>query len=361
VRVPAAADAAPGFAARRRAVQERARMPSTAGYMLVSGGISVAVFIALWSLLRAGDDEAPWLPAGLAAGIVMLIAAAAREVVMRRAWARYTREQEMEMRRRSETPRGAMKLPPQMPSSVHASANALRALQQRLAEAEAAGAQPEAHLEAYRLCEQYLANTDEAMRSSKGGTDVRAALRAGQERVRALQKGHLLAWARGEATRLTAEAQRRVRLSDKIETAQRALDVIDEALRVYPAEPELQGSALAVRNLIASIKVGHWVEMAERAAFRGRYTRSIARYRDALFYLSRADMGEEARAEAATRIQREIELLRARVSMPESLSGADDQGAAPAVPSRSVKRVQKPETTRAVSNTPSDGQGEGAP
>jgi hypothetical protein len=53
--------------------------------------------------------------------------------------------------------------------------------------------------------------------------------------------------------------------------------------------------------------------MAERAAFRGLYERAVARYRDALFYLSRADMGEDARAEAATRIQREIELLRARV------------------------------------------------
>ena len=60
------------------------------------------------------------------------------------------------------------------------------------------------------------------------------------------------------------------------------------------------------------MKVGQWVEMAERAAFRGKYARAVARYRDALFYLSRADMSEDARDEAAVRIQREIEMLRAR-------------------------------------------------
>jgi hypothetical protein len=263
----------------------------------------------------------------------------------------------MEMRG-SEAPRGTHK-PPQMPSSVHSSAVALRALQRRLAETEAAGALPEAHLEAYHLCEQYLANTDEAMRSATGTADVRAALRAGQERVRSLQKGHLLAWARGEATRLTAEAQRRVRLSDKIETAQRALDVIDEALRLYPAEPELQGSALAVRNFIASIKVGHWVEMAERAAFRGRYPRSIARYRDALFYLSRADMGDEARAEAAARIQREIELLRARVATEWSTPKFNENGAAGPTVRSKVERMPKSKRPRDGTAIPSDGQEEG--
>src|ERR687884_548942 len=157
---------------------------------------------------------------------------------------------------------------------------------------------------------------------------MRVALRSGQERVRALHRKHLLAWARGEATRLTQEAQRRVRHSDRIETAQRALEVLGEALRAYPGEHELVDSAAALRNFVASVKVGQWVEMAERAAFRGLYERAVARYRDALFYLSRADMGEDARAEAATRIQREIELLRARVHTEESDGGAEGKDGA---------------------------------
>ncbi|HEX8556930.1 MAG TPA: hypothetical protein VF668_02450 [Pyrinomonadaceae bacterium] len=305
----------PAAGARRR---PHPRMPSTAGYMFAAGSLSLLLFWLIWMLLRSEGDEAPWIPAGLAAGFVILFAAAAREVVMRRAWARYTREMELVMG----APEAARAAPRPKPGAnswpgMQAQVAALRGLQQRLAELDAANTPPESHLEAYKLCEQYLANTDEALRAPGGAAEMRAALRSGQERVRALQRKHLLAWARGEATRLTHEAQRRVRHSDRIETAQRALEVLGEALRVYPGEQELVDSSAALRNFIASVKVGQWVEMAERAAFRGRYARAVARYRDALFYLSRADMSEDARDEAAVRIQREIEMLRARARTAE--------------------------------------------
>ena len=289
------------------------RMPSTAGYMFAAGGLALALFWVIWMLLRSDGDEAPWIPAGLAAGFVILFAAAAREVVMRRAWARYTREMELVMGA-SDYVRAAPRAKTSSNNwpGMQAQVASLRALQQRLAELDAPNTPPESHLEAYKLCEQYLAGSDETLRSPGGAAEMRAALRSGQERVRALQRKHLLSWARGEATRLTHEAQRRVRHSDKIETAQRALEVLGEALRVYPGEQELVDSSAALKNFVASVKVGQWVEMAERAAFRGKYARAVARYRDALFYLSRADMSEDARDEAGVRIQREIEMLRAR-------------------------------------------------
>ena len=292
-------------------------MLSAAGYLLTTAVLAALTFTGVWWMFGTAGDEAPWLPASVAASFVVLVSVAAREVFVRRAWARYTHE--LEMRMGSD---GAQPAPPglQRPAprkaSVRESATSLRALQQRLAQADEAGLQqPAAHLEAFRLCEQYLSSTEETIRASGTATDVRVALRAGQERVRGLQKHHLLSWVRGEAQRLTHEAQRRVSVSDKIETAMRALDVINEALQVYPAEPELRDSALAVHNFTASVKVAHWVELAERAAFRGRYTRAVARYRDALFYLSRAEMSDDAREEAAERINREIEMLRARLAM----------------------------------------------
>lgn len=315
-------------------------MPSTAGYMIISGGLSFALFLLIWFWLRADGDEAPWIPAGLAAGFVVLIAAAAREIVMRRAWARYTREMELAMG--GEGPRAVLKpaaANARPGAQASASVAALRALQQRLAELDGANAAPEAHLEAYRLCEQYLAGADDAMRTA-GAAEMRAALRSGQERARALQRKHMLAWARGEATRLTHEAQRRVRAADKIETAQRALEVLGEALRLYPGERELRDSSTAVRDFVASVKVGQWVEMAERAAFRGRFGRAISRYRDALFYLSRAEMGDEARAEAAARIQREIEMLRARLDTNDADAPMADPRSAPRASRRRKKEFQ---------------------
>lgn len=296
-------------------------MPSTVGYMLAALGLSLMVFIGIWLLLQAEGEESPWVPAGLAAGFVVLIAAAAREIFLRRAWARYLREVELTMG--GDAARHVIKpvMSPGGRSSLQASVAALRQLQQRLTELDAAGVSAETHLEAYRLCEQYLASTEEAVRTTGGSTEMRVALRSGQERVRALQKKHLLAWARGETTKLTQEAQRRVRIADRIETAQRALEVLGEALRLYPDEQELADSSVAVRNFIASVKVGQWVEMAERSAFRGKYARAVARYRDALFYLSRADMSEDAREEASTRIHREIELLRARLATTDVVDG----------------------------------------
>ncbi|HJQ30940.1 MAG TPA: hypothetical protein VJ866_02105 [Pyrinomonadaceae bacterium] len=316
--------------ARRRA-HTRPRMPSTAGYMFGAGGLALALFVAIWMLLRwDGAEDAPWVPAGLAAGAVILVAAAAREIVMRRAWARYTREMEMLMGAGPVAPvslktkSGAFARP-----DMQAQVAALRGLQQRLAELDAPGTSAEAHQEACKLCEQYLANAEEVLRAPGGAAEMRAALRSGQERVGALRRRHMLAWARGEATRLTQEAQRRVRPSDKIETARGALDVLEEALRAYPGERELLDSADALRNFVASVKVGQWVEMAERAAFRGKFQRAIARYRDALFYLSRAEMSEEAREDAARRIQREIEMLRARSRTAEGDDDFGGEGAGP--------------------------------
>ena len=141
----------------------------------------------------------------------------------------------------------------------------------------------------------------------------RLALRAGVERVRTLQRHHLLTWARGSARALTHEAQQRVRLYEKVETANRALECIDSALKVYPDEEELKVSARAVREFITSSRVAHWVELAERAAFKGYYRRAIDRYRDALFYLTR-DGQDQDREAGADRITREIDLLRARLA-----------------------------------------------
>ncbi len=305
----------------------RQRIPSTYGYMATAGATAAVLFFTLWWMLHASGDEAPWVPAGLAASVVMLVALAAREVIMRRAWTRYILEQnrrgfpssdERTIRRQhsgNSSSNGSR--------SMSAQAAALRQLQKQSAEADAAGALPNLHLETYHSCKEYLANMERAVRHSGINAQSLAALRAGQDRVRALQKHHLLTWASGSSRALTFEAQRRVTISDKIEMALRALDVIDSALNIYPDEAELHESASAIREYIASVKVAHWVELAERAAFKGQYRRAIDRYRDALFYLSRESMGESLRHEMAERVTREINMLRARLKVRRTADEED--------------------------------------
>lgn len=272
--------------------------------------IAVGVFFGLWWILVSSGDQAPWLPAGLAASAVLLVALSAREVLMRRAWTRYLLENGIH-EKHSSRPRESGRSQKKGSSSLHS--NALRTIQKQSIAADRRGANPEAHLDVAQLCQEYLASTDEAIGSGSYGSEKGIAIRAGQERVRALHRHHLLTWAKGQSRALTHEAQQRARTFDKIETATRAIDCIDSALRVYPDEAELNDSRVAITEFIASVKVAHWVELAERSAFKGHYRRAIDRYTDALFYLNQDVVKDEVRLAGTEKIRREIAELRARL------------------------------------------------
>ena len=289
----------------------RTRMPSSTGYLISAIVISVALFFGLWWILVSGGDEAPWLPAGLAASVVLLVALSAREVVMRRAWTRYLLENGIREKSPSRSRESGRSQKKGFSASLHSAA--LRAIQKQSTAADRQSSAPDLHLDVAQLCHDYLASIDEAIRSGSLGSEKGIALRAGQERVRALHRHHLLTWARTQAQLLTHEAQQRARTFDKIETATRALDCIDSALRIYPDETELNESRVAIGELIASVKVAHWVELAERSAFKGHYRRAIDRYRDALFYLNQDVVKEEVRVAGTEKIEREIEKLKARL------------------------------------------------
>jgi hypothetical protein len=189
---------------------------------------------------------------------------------------------------------------------------AWRVIQKQSEEADT-GANTDSHFEVFQLCQEYLTTTDEALKSNNLPPDKRMAIKTGQERVRAVQKHHLLTWARNSSRSLTYEAQQRSRTSDKIETANRALHCLDSALNYYPEENDLNQSSVAIREFIASVKVAHWVELAERSAFKGHYRRAIDRYKDALFFLNRETVKDEVRIPGAERIAREIELLQSQL------------------------------------------------
>src|SRR6185369_11743670 len=289
----------------------RARMPSSVGYLISAIAIALGLFFGLWWILVSGGDEAPWLPAGLAASVVLLVALSAREVVMRRAWTRYLLENGISQKSSSHSSQRSRSHRKGFSTSLHSAA--LRAIQKQSTAAEAPGSTPEMHLDVAHLCQDYLASTDEAIRSGGFGGGKGITIRAGQERVRALHRHHLLTWARGHSQALTHEAQQRARTFDKIETATRAIDCIDSVLRVYPDEAELNESRIALGEFIVSVKVAHWVELAERSAFKGHYRRAIDRYRDALFYLNQDVVKEDVRRAGTEKIEREIEKLKSRL------------------------------------------------
>ena len=273
--------------------------------MVASAAAAASMFFVLWWMLQSEDH--PWVPAGLAASVVMLVAASAREVIMRRAWTRYVLDenaaQGFDGLRRS-APVNAQRQP------SFSQTEALRVLEKKSKEADGEGALPESHLKVFQMCGEFIEIADRSLASQAISSERRLTVRARQERVRALQKHHMLSWARDSARLLTHQAHQQARLHEKIESANRALDCIDTALKSYPDNEELRRSGTAVRDFMTSSRVAHWVELAQRATFKGRYRRAIDCYRDALFYLTRAGAEHQV---AADEITREIELLRARV------------------------------------------------
>jgi tetratricopeptide (TPR) repeat protein len=286
-------------------------MPSSVGYLISAIAIAVGVFFGLWWILVSGGDEAPWLPAGLAASVVLLVALSAREVLMRRAWTRYLLENGINERPSSRSRTSGRSQKRGFSSSFHSAA--LRTIQKQSSAADAPGSTPEMHLDVAQLCHDYLARTDEAIKSGTSISEKGIAMRAGQERVRALHRHHLLVWSKAHSQSLTREAQQRARHFDKIETATRAIDCLNSVLRIYPDEAELSDSRVALEEFIASVKVAHWMELAERSAFKGHYRRAIDRYRDALFYLNQDVVKQEVRTAGTEKIEREIAKLKARL------------------------------------------------
>jgi tetratricopeptide (TPR) repeat protein len=288
--------------------------------MMVAIVVAIVFGLFLWWMLASGGDEAPWLPAGLAVSVVLLVALSAREVVMRRAWTRYLLENGIRDRPKTRSSGQSVRSQKKgFSASLHSAA--LRTIQKESTNADAPGSTPEAHFEVARLCHDYLKSTEEAMRSGSLGSEKGIAIRAGQERVRSLHKHHLLIWARGHSRALTREAQQRARTFDKIETANKALECIDSALCVYPDEAELHASKLAIGEFIASVKVAHWVELAERSAFKGHYRRAIDRYKDALFYLNQDAVKPDVQRTGSERIEKEIAKLQTALHS----QGAADQ------------------------------------
>jgi hypothetical protein len=303
--------------------------------MVAAAAAAAALFFVLWWMLQG--EENPWIPAGLAASVIMLVAASAREVVMRRALTRYMLEGPTHQRFDRSSTRRVTKMRNRHPS--FSQSEALRALEKQSAEAGTNDSLPEAHLKVFQLCGDFLDSAEQALASPGLPSERRLTVRARQDRVRGLQKHHLLAWARGSARSLTHEAQQRVRLHEKIETANRALDCIDSALKKYPEDEELHRSAAAVRDFMTSSRVAHWVEMAQRASFKGQYRRAINCYRDALFYLTRAEGEHRA---AAEQIMREIELLRARMTTHKAVDSRPDSGEGTSDKDRRTRPRPKP-------------------
>lgn len=276
----------------------------------MAAAISIAFFFLVWGILHDGIDEAPWIPAGIAASLLLCAAVFLREVVLRRARRRFLAAQ-----RRLDDSVSWRTVPNDRnpdPNKLTLEKNAaiLDQIRKKSEAARILAKLPDGHMEVFEMCAEYLAIVANELKTISVNSPRLPALHRGKEMVRELHHYHLLQWAEIESRALTQEARNRVKISERLETAQRALTVIGSALHYYPFETSLLESEEALKEFVTSIKVSNWIERAERAAFKGNYTQALSLYRDALFYLGRENIKSEERELIADKINTEIEKVR---------------------------------------------------
>lgn len=279
-------------------------------YYILTVAASTALFFLVWGILHEGEEETPWIPAGISASVVLGGAVFLREVVLRKAQNSYLLAQRQLDFNLNKIPVQNGGNQNENKFTVEKNARIIQNIQQKSDAARLLGRLPDAHREVFEVCNEYLSINKRELETVGVGSPRLAALIRGKEVVAQLHKFHLLAWAEIQSKILTQDAKNQVKFSEKIKDAQKALGVLESALQYYPNEIQLKDSEIALRGFVASIKISHLIEQAERAKFKENYKRAISLYRDALFSLARENEKDAERELLAEQINSEIEKLR---------------------------------------------------
>lgn len=280
-------------------------------YYVLAASAAIAFFFFIWGAFHESSDETPWVGAGIAASLVIGAAVFLREVILRKARMRYLQAQKLLDYNFSGATAG-LHSGIQNPNKLTLEKNAaiLKEIRRKSDAAKVLGRLPDGHLEVFEICEEYLSLSKNELKTVGVGSPRLAALRRGREIVKQLHRFHLLEWAETSARLFTQEAKNNVIINERLEATQKAIGVIHKAMQFYPHEAHLKNSEDALKEFVASIRVSHYVEQAERSAFKGHYARAVSHYRDALFYLERENVKSAETEAIAEKIAAEIEKIR---------------------------------------------------
>lgn len=261
-------------------------------YYILTASVALGFFFLMWGILNDGQEETPWIPAGVGAAIVLGSAVILREVILRDARNRFLASQ----RKIDQSVKGiARRISDREPAKLTLERNAsiLGQISRKSEAAKVLGRFAEGHREVFELCDEYLAAVTRELPNVGVGSPRIAALRRGTDVAGRYHYYHLLQWAEIESRALTHEASKREKISDKLESALAAVGVVEFALRAYPHEPALLDSQQVLHELVSSIKVSDLMERAQRSAFKGNHKRALSLYQDALFFIQRDNPGVE--------------------------------------------------------------------
>jgi len=276
-------------------------------YYILAASVAIAFFFLVWGILNDGQDDTPWIPAGIGAAIILSSAVILREIVLRDRRNRFLASQ----RQIDQSVRGiAQRAQARDPEKLTLERNAaiLREISRKSEAAKVLARFAEGHRDVFELCEEYLGVVRKELPKVAAGSPRLVALLRGTEVASKYHYYHMLQWAEIESRGLTKEAAKRDKISEKLDSAQSALGVVEFALQSYPDEPALLDSQKVLLDLVTSIKIKDLMGKAERSAFKGNHRRALSLYQDALFFLQREHPGIES--ELVDHINEEISRLR---------------------------------------------------
>ncbi len=277
-------------------------------YYFLTVAIVLAVFFIVWWFLKEPIGGTPWIPAGIISSLLLIGAVLLREIYLRNAMSRYIAIK----RRLDENLNRAAASVPSIKTKFTLRQNAafLSEIARKSDAARTLDELPDAHLEVFEMCEEYLRFTEKELESVGVGSPRFGAIRKGRRKARKFHRYHLLGWASIESRLYTQEAQTCGTILEKIENAEKALNVLNTALDFYPREVRLLESVDVVKELIASAEISHRISAAERFAERGDHGAAIGNYKDALYYLARDEIEGKETKQLARKITKEVDRLR---------------------------------------------------
>ncbi|MGI8811484.1 MAG: hypothetical protein ACR2IH_03020 [Pyrinomonadaceae bacterium] len=279
-------------------------------YYVLAVAAALALFFLVWGILQDGHEESPFIGAGIVASGSLIFAVFLREVVLRRARERFLNDQ----RRLDRSIQGIFPVAQKQndPEKLTLEKNAaiISEIRRKSDAAKVLGKFGEGHREVFDMCVGYLAATERELPNVGVGSPRLAAFHKGKELVNQYRHFHLLQWAEIEAKALTQEASGHSKIAERLEAAEKALGVVDFALKVYPREDSLLESESALKEFVASIKLSQIVEKAERSEFKGNHTRALSHYKNALFFIDREGHSAPDHDTVRTKIEGEIRRIR---------------------------------------------------
>jgi hypothetical protein len=278
---------------------------SAANFYVLAAALAIAAFFLTFGLLREESGEQPWIPAGIAASAVLVVAVMLRRAILRRAQARVFAARQLDRNWRqfgSNWPQNENKL------TIERNAAVLHELKRKSEAAMVLARYADGHREVFQLCGQYLEINQREMKIVSPGSPRIAALRRGREIAEEYHRQHMMRWAEIETRSLLEDAQQKTKAAEKVEIAGRALAIVESALNAYPAESRLSESSTAIADFIVKVKVSDLVERAGRAESRGNQKQAEKLYRKALNELGGNPVDSD-RLIAAEKIQSELERL----------------------------------------------------